>query len=69
MLDLEEIASSEPRDFSLSFKGWKIAGRSSEADEIINGLRLAYETAFAGVPPEERFKLAVEPESRCGRVC
>eukprot|EP01100_Stratorugosa_tubuloviscum_P001010 TRINITY_DN1224_c4_g1_i1.p1 TRINITY_DN1224_c4_g1~~TRINITY_DN1224_c4_g1_i1.p1 ORF type:complete len:1158 (-),score=655.33 TRINITY_DN1224_c4_g1_i1:200-3643(-) len=64
VLDLQEIASPNSNEVRLVFSNYKISVNSSKSNEIINAVRLAFNTAFGGAPDEERYKMNIVPESR-----
>ena len=71
LIELTEVtsiakdASLSPKEIKIVFKnGCIIEGASEQADELINCIKSAYIYSFSSFPPERRFKLNVQPESR-----
>jgi hypothetical protein len=67
-LDLVEIKSPEPGQFTLVFKTFEIDANSEQTDEVIESVRRAFEYNFFGMPQELKFKVNLLPASRLQEV-
>jgi len=64
ILDLVDIKSNTPKEIELVFKNFKIVAESDQCDDIINCILRSYEYSFSTFPPELRFAVHVEPQTR-----
>jgi len=63
-LELTSIQSNSKTESNFTFKQFKFSMTADQTDEIIQLVRVAYHTAFPGIPEKDRIKLDIAPSSR-----
>lgn len=67
-LELTSIQSNSKSESNFTFKQFKFNMTTDLTDEIIRLVRVAYHTAFPGIPEKDRIKLDISPTSRLSEL-